>query len=119
MRERPLSFDDDVVGGLRGVAGHLLRRAGDEVRDDGIDSDALARDRDARLTRCDERDALSRAAERVDDLERRRHLPHRRIRADSEDDERSLAAPAMPADRMVGRWLAELAHPRVAALRRG
>ena len=117
VRQRALTFDDHPVRVLGGRAHHLLRRAGDEVGDDRVDRDPLARDRDPGLAGRDERGLLTHAAQRRDDLERRGHLSDGGVGADGQYDGHALARPPMAADRQVVRRLTQLAHRRVAALR--
>ncbi len=118
VRERALTLDDHVVGGLRGLAHHLFRGTGDEVSSDGVDRDPLTGDRDARLTRGYEGGAFPEPAQRADDLERRGHLPHRRVGAHGEHDDRAGATLPMATDRKISRRLAKFAHRRAPALRR-
>ena len=117
MCQRALAFDDHPVGTLGGVAHHPLGGAGNEVGDDRVDADALACDRDAGLARRNEGRSLAGAFQSANDLERRGHLPDRRIASDGEHDPRTIAVPTVAADRKVGRRLAELTHRAAAALR--
>src|SRR5207245_6666589 len=119
MRERALALDDHPVHALRRFADHELRGSGDEVGDDGVDGDAAAGYSDPGLACRDELRAFARAPQRRHDLERRGHLPHRGIRADREHDPGALAARAIAANRKIRGWLAQLAHLRATALRRG
>src|SRR5437764_4696241 len=98
MRQRALALDDDPVRALGGLADHELRRSRNEVRHDRVDRDPTAGDRYARLTCRDELDALSRPAQRRDDLERHGHLPHRGIGSDREDDPDTFTPRTMTAD---------------------
>ena len=115
--QRPLPLDDHPVRALGRIADHALRRAGDEVGNDGVDRDAVSGDGDAGLPRGDERGSLARALERAHDLQGRGHLPHRGIGADRENDRRAFAGPAMTSDGQVYRRLSELAHGPAAAPR--
>jgi len=119
MRERALALDDHPVRALRGFTDHELSGSGNEVRDDRVDGDAAARDRDPGLSRRHELGGLARASQSCSDLERRGHLPYRGVRPDREHNAGALAARAMPADGEIPGWLAQLAHPRGAALRGG
>ena len=83
MEKRALSLDPEHLAALLDAFDHeLLRRPGDEVRDDRVDRQPPAGDRDPRLSRWRE---LARVAEppRLGvELERDRHLPDRTVGAD-------------------------------------
>ena len=72
-----LSLDDEPFGG-----------AGEKVRDDGVDGDAPACNRDPRLSGRHEDGRVPASAGLEIELDRDRLLPDRAVRADGEDDAR-------------------------------
>ena len=98
-------FDDEPLGGAR-----------DEVRDDGVDRDPPAGDRDPGLAGRHEQRAEAARARLEVELERDGHLPDRAVGADGEDDRRRHARGSRPS-RSRGRAAAgagRAARPRAA-----
>ena len=85
--QRSLPFDPEELAAPLGALDHEpLRRAGEEVRDDGVDRDPPARDRDSGLAGRDE-DGLQAALPGGEvELDGDRLLPDRAVGSDGEDD---------------------------------
>ena len=91
MRDRALALDEEQLAtALVPLDDEPLGRAGDEVRDDGVDGDPPARDRDPGLPGRDEARRQPARSRCPVELERHRHLPDRAVRADGEDVPRRL-----------------------------
>jgi hypothetical protein len=95
----PRPFDDEPFGG-----------AGEKVGDDGVDGDAPAGDRDARLAGGDEDRSEPACARRAVELDGDRLLADRAVRADREDNSGGDAEVLAARDVEIGRRLAQVAE---------
>ena len=85
MRDRALAFDEEQLSPtLVPLDDEALGRAGDEVRDHGVDGDPPAGDRDPGLAGGDEAGCEPTRGRGPVELERDGHLPDRAVRADRE-----------------------------------
>src|SRR5512133_1623802 len=111
MRERALALDEEQLSPTLGALDdEALGRAGEEVGDDGVDSDAPAGDRDARLAGRHELRLQATGAGFAVELDRDRLLPDRAVRADCEHGLRGDAEVLAGRDVQVGRRLAQVAE---------
>ncbi len=91
MRDRALALDEEQLSAaLVPLDDEPLGCAGDEIRDDGVDGDPPAGDRDPRLPGRDEARREPARSRGPVELERDRHLPDRAVGADGEDVLRRL-----------------------------
>ena len=85
--ERSLAFDpEQLASPPRALDDEAFRGAGEEVRDDGVDGDPPARDRDPSLAGRDEDGAQAAVPGGKVELDRDRLLADRAVGADGEDD---------------------------------
>ena len=111
VRDRPLAFDEEQLSPtLVPLDDEPLGRAGDEVRDHGVDGDPPARDRDPGLAGGDEARCDPAGGRGAVELERDRHLPDRAVGADREHVLRRLLEVGTRGHVEVGRRSAEIAE---------
>src|SRR5690349_19366858 len=110
MQDRTLPLDPKEVAAPGALDDEALGRTGEEIRDDGVDGDAPAGDRDPRLAgRYEHRTQAAPACFEVE-LAGRRHLPDRAIGADGEHDRRVDLEVRARRSAQVGRRLAQVAQ---------
>ena len=116
MRDRPLAlYPEQAAATLRSLDDELLGGAGEEVRDDRVDGDAPAGDRDPGLAGRDELRGEAALPGRPVELERHRHLPDGAVGADGQDDLRRHAQVLARGDVEAGRRLAKVSQLDAAA----
>src|SRR6266516_1891755 len=81
VQDRSLTLDPEQVPALPALDDEPLGGAGEEVGDDGVDGDAPAGDRDARLAGRDEHRTQAAIARLEVELAGRGHLPDRTVGA--------------------------------------
>src|SRR5713226_878533 len=108
MEDRALALHPEEVSSLRALDHQSLRGACEEVRDDGVDRDPPAGDRNAGLAGRNE-NRLQPALARLEvELTCCGHLPDRAIRPDRQDDGRVDLQVLSCRRAQIGRWFAEV-----------
>ena len=111
VRDRALALDEEQLSpALVSLDDEPLGRAGDEVRDDRVDGDAPAGDRDPRLTGRDEGGRDPAGGRGPVELERDGHLPDRTVGADREHVLRRLLEVGARGHVQIGGRAAEVAE---------
>jgi hypothetical protein len=104
MQDRSLSLHEHDVRRSRRLHGDHLRRAGDEVRDDRVNTQSPALDEDSRLPGWSKAGSHAALLQRASELKHHRHLSDVGVGADGENHRRVELAYAASANReVVGR----------------